>query len=392
MGWLQSTSIDQSKSDDDDSFSVTSCISTEMSLLVDDSGLHFKLGLAEKRFKKDSIKALRTVCTNESLPALWKLEMKLDDDNWIDILESYDENSLLNMMNGIASKLLLPMREHTGRLVRRDEHGMGVVEQLARYPDRWPRPEKLPSIKFDFRKGENSVFTTIPTRSTQSALLFFWISLLFSVGLGFSMLYLRSIGETDYNQLIWLFIFPFLTILYWLIFNSNTGQLESKHRLIISVNNISLQPKFLGIIPLKTRIWDLEDFIDIDSDESGRLTLFIGDRRYSMKMHRREAEWFVGEVATQMEQLMIEKINSVRTSMNLELKEAFKKFDKNEDGSLSLEELESAIDDFGIGLSKLQMKVLMRDIDTDSDGKINYNEFVDKFSTINESRNNSEEE
>ena len=101
-----------------------------------------------------------------------------------------------------------------------------------------------------------------------------------------------------------------------------------------------------------------------------------------MSMHRREAEWFVGEVATQMEQLMVDRINDVRKSMNLELKEAFKKFDTNGDGNLSPEELEVAIDDFGIGLSKLQMKVLVRDIDRDSDCKIDYNEFVERFSSM----------
>ncbi|HJM45222.1 MAG TPA: EF-hand domain-containing protein, partial [Candidatus Poseidoniaceae archaeon] len=220
----------------------------------------------------------------------------------------------------------------------------------------------------------------------------FWFSFLFSIGVGFSMWYLRTIGDKDYNQLIWIFLFPVLTLIYWLVFNSNTGQLESRHRLTISATNISLQAKFLGIIPLNTKIWNLDDFIDIDADENGRLTIFIGDRRYSMKMHRREAEWFVGEVATQMEQLMVDKINEARKSMNLELKEAFKKFDKNNDGNLSTEELEAAIDAFGIGLSKLQMKVLMRDIDKDSDGKIDYNEFVDRFSSKIRSKESTEEE
>ena len=173
--------------------------------------------------------------------------------------------------------------------------------------------------------------------------------------------------------------------------NSNTGQLESRHKLNISATNISLQAKFLGIIPLKSKIWDLDDFVDIAADEEGRLTLFIGNRRYSMKMHRREAEWFVGEVATQMEQLMVDRINEARESMNLELKEAFKKFDTNNDGNLSTEELEAAIEEFGIGLSKLQMKVLMRDIDKDTDGKIDYNEFVDRFSSLS-STDVSEEE
>ncbi len=390
MGWLQSTSIDLSDSSEKGAFSAKSCISSDMDVIANESGLHFKVGIAEKTFETKSVKALRTVRENNTLPAIWTLQLKSDDE-WIDILESYDENSLLNMMNGIASKLSVPLKEHTGRLVRRDEHGMGVVEQLAHYPDRWPRPSRLPSIKFGFRHGQNRVYTTIPTRSTQSALAFFWITFLASFAVGFSMLYLQTIGDRDYTQLIWVVLFPALTLAYWVIFNSNTGQLESRHRLDLTATNVSLQPKFLGIIPLKTKIWNMEEFVDIDADEQGRLTLFIGDRRYSMGMHRREAEWFVGEVATQMEQLMVDKINNVRKSMKLELKQAFKRFDKNGDGCLSPEELESAIDDFGIGLSKLQMKVLMRDIDRDSDGKIDYNEFVERFSS-RENKENSEEE
>ena len=77
--------------------------------------------------------------------------------------------------------------------------------------------------------------------------------------------------------------------------------------------------------------------------------------------------------------------------MNLELKEAFKKFDVNNDGNLSPDELEAAIDEFGIGLSKLQMKVLMRDIDRDSDGKIDYSEFVERFSSMANSQRTEEE-
>ena len=381
MGWLQSTSMDLSDLSEKGVFSVKSCISSDLEIIVNESGLHFKVGIAEKTFDPESIKALRTVRENNTLPALWTLQLKSDDDEWIDILESYDENSLLNMMNGIASTLSLPLKEHTGRLVRRDEHGMGVVEQLARYPDRWPRPPRLPSIKFGFRKGVNSVYTTIPTRSTQSALTFFWVTFLGSFAIGFSMLYLQTIGARDYTQLIWVVLFPVLTLAYWLIFNSNTGQLESRHRLEITATNISLQPNFLGLIPLKTKIWNMDEFMDIDADENGRLTLYIGNRRYSMGMHRREAEWFVGEVATQMEQLMVDRINDARKSMKLELKQAFKRFDANNDGCLSPEELGVAIEEFGIGLSKLQMKVLMRDIDRDSDGKIDYNEFVDRFSS-----------
>ena len=154
MGWLQSTSIDLSDLSDDGTFSAKSCISSDIHMFADDEGLQFKVGIAEKTFKKGEIQALRTIREEKTLPAIWILQAKLEAGEWIDILESYDENSLLNMMNGIASKLLLPIKEHTGRLVRRDEHGMGVIEQLARYPDRWPRPDKLPSIQFGFREGK----------------------------------------------------------------------------------------------------------------------------------------------------------------------------------------------------------------------------------------------
>ena len=105
MGWLQSTSIDLSNSSEDGSFSAKSCISSDMSLIANDSGLHFKLGIAEKSFEIGSIQALRTIRENNSLPALWTLQLKLEGGEWIDVLESYDENSLLNMMNGIGAKL-----------------------------------------------------------------------------------------------------------------------------------------------------------------------------------------------------------------------------------------------------------------------------------------------
>jgi hypothetical protein len=91
MGWLQSTSIDLSDSSAEGSFSAKSCISSDMELIADNSGLHFKVGVAEKSFDKNSIQALRTVRESNALPALWTLQLKSDNGEWIDILESYDE-------------------------------------------------------------------------------------------------------------------------------------------------------------------------------------------------------------------------------------------------------------------------------------------------------------
>ena len=96
MGWLQSTSIDLSESSVDGTFSAKSCISSDMHMFADDEGLQFKVGIAEKTFKKGEINALRTIREEKTLPAIWILQAKLDGGEWIDILESYDENSLLN--------------------------------------------------------------------------------------------------------------------------------------------------------------------------------------------------------------------------------------------------------------------------------------------------------
>ncbi|MED5272110.1 MAG: hypothetical protein VX613_04400, partial [Candidatus Thermoplasmatota archaeon] len=79
MGWLQSTAIELSDSSVKGSFSAKSCISSEMELTADDSGLHFKLGVAEKSFEKGTIKALRTIRESNNLPALWTLQLKLDN-------------------------------------------------------------------------------------------------------------------------------------------------------------------------------------------------------------------------------------------------------------------------------------------------------------------------
>ena len=213
----------------------------------------------------------------------------------------------------------------------------------------------------------------------------------FAAALGLVVLYLRTVGEIfDYVQLMWPIITTSLTIGFWMVFNARSGELESSHRLRLSATTISIQPSFVGIVPLQPKIWPIDEFMDIDSDEHGRLSLLVAGRRYTMRMQRREAEWFVGEIASQIEQLMVNKIDAVRKEQKLELSEAFKKFDINGDGTLSSTELESAIEEFGIGLSKNQMIVLMQDMDKDSDGQIDYHEFASRF-TDRGSASNEEE-
>ena len=54
---------------------------------------------------------------------------------------------------------------------------------------------------------------------------------------------------------------------------------------------------------------------------------------------------------------------------------AFKKFDRNNDGSISQNELQSALKDAGVTLGNAHVEKLMNTIDRNHDGKITPDEF-----------------
>ncbi|KAM0037963.1 putative EF-hand domain-containing protein [Helianthus debilis subsp. tardiflorus] len=59
-----------------------------------------------------------------------------------------------------------------------------------------------------------------------------------------------------------------------------------------------------------------------------------------------------------------------------ELKEAFKVFDKNQDGVISAAELRHVMTNLGEKLTDEEIDEMIREADVDGDGKINYEEFV----------------
>lgn len=59
-----------------------------------------------------------------------------------------------------------------------------------------------------------------------------------------------------------------------------------------------------------------------------------------------------------------------------DLVEAFKVFDKDQDGSITQDELRSVMANLGQKLTSQELDEMIKEADTDGDGKINYKEFV----------------
>ncbi|KAF2298450.1 hypothetical protein GH714_023613 [Hevea brasiliensis] len=59
-----------------------------------------------------------------------------------------------------------------------------------------------------------------------------------------------------------------------------------------------------------------------------------------------------------------------------ELKEAFKVFDKDQDGYISPNELRHVMINLGEKLTDEEVELMIREADLDGDGQVNYEEFV----------------
>lgn len=58
------------------------------------------------------------------------------------------------------------------------------------------------------------------------------------------------------------------------------------------------------------------------------------------------------------------------------IKKMFKQFDTNGDGGLTVEELRNGLRSLECGITDEEMDEMLRDADTDADGRISYDEFI----------------
>ncbi|XP_065663267.1 calmodulin isoform X1 [Hydra vulgaris] len=69
--------------------------------------------------------------------------------------------------------------------------------------------------------------------------------------------------------------------------------------------------------------------------------------------------------------------------LTAELKEAFDYFDKDGDGSISSEELQTIMSKFGENLTSEELEEMMKEADANGDGKVDYAEFVKMMNFFN---------
>ncbi|CAN1165757.1 Calcium-dependent protein kinase 21 [Linum perenne] len=124
-------------------------------------------------------------------------------------------------------------------------------------------------------------------------------------------------------------------------------------------------------------------FMNLDTDQSGTITfeeLKIGLARLGSKLTETEVKQLMeaadvdGNGTIDYSEFISATMHRYRLEKNEHLYKAFQHFDKDGSGYITREDLTNAMVQYGIG-DEAGMKGIMDEVDTDNDGRINYDEF-----------------
>ena len=122
----------------------------------------------------------------------------------------------------------------------------------------------------------------------------------------------------------------------------------------------------------------------MDTDNSGTITLEElkqGLSKSGTKLTEYEVQQLMeaadadGNGTIDYEEFITATMHMNRMDREEHLYTAFQYFDKDNSGYITIEELEQALIEFGMGSGK-DIKEIVSEVDADNDGRINYDEFV----------------
>ncbi|KAL6955204.1 hypothetical protein U1Q18_047024 [Sarracenia purpurea var. burkii] len=116
----------------------------------------------------------------------------------------------------------------------------------------------------------------------------------------------------------------------------------------ITIEELATAIKSLGQNPTQEELWNM--FNEVDVNGNGKI----------------EFEEFLHLMARKMKE----------SEADEELKEAFKVFDKDQDGYISATELRNVMLNLGERMTDEEVEQMVREADLDGDGYVNYDEFV----------------
>ncbi|GFP82121.1 calmodulin [Phtheirospermum japonicum] len=121
----------------------------------------------------------------------------------------------------------------------------------------------------------------------------------------------------------------------------------------------------LGQNPTEAELQDMINEVDADGNGTIDFPEFLNLMARKMKDTDSEEEFL---------NLMARKMKD--TDSEEELKEAFRVFDKDQNGFISAAELRHVMTNLGEKLTDEEVDEMIREADVDGDGQINYEEFV----------------
>jgi hypothetical protein len=257
-----------------------------LSLIADKKSLKLN---DKKPWKKADVNSLLTSKSGKNIT----LALISGEDSH-DLLTTSDESTILRAIESMAALLKVRFDEHTGRSVEADEHGMTVIEQINTFPDRWPYPGQNDIKMADIARVGSITHISIPSELDRNQLMMFVLATLATLPIGLSMEFgfssnLMNIAAAFLPTAGFIFLVGVLAL--------KKDFLVSKHTIALNKTNLYVTPKFLGLIDLATKQYEISDFKDLDISNQRELTFLLGEKRISCSMaDEMQAEMILTEI------------------------------------------------------------------------------------------------